>query len=121
MAEGFAKEIFDKSWTVKSAGVEKHGLNPRAVESMGQVGIDISDQSSKLIDPAFLNQCDVVVTLCGDARDKCPVTPPEVRRIHWPLPDPALAAGSEDEIMATFVRVRDEIHQRIDQLNFELK
>lgn len=121
MAEGFAKNIFDASWDIQSAGVETHGLNPRAVQSMQQIGIDISRQTSKMIDDDFLMSCDVVVTLCGDARDKCPVTPPEIRRIHWPLPDPAKATGSEADIMDTFAQVRDNIQQKVEQLYIEVK
>jgi len=70
-----------------------------------------------LIDPAYLAQCDLVVTLCGDARDRCPVTPPSVKKLHWPLPDPAQATGTEDAQLAVFRSVRDEIKQRILALN----
>ncbi|WP_125769481.1 arsenate reductase (thioredoxin) [Companilactobacillus furfuricola] len=120
MAEGFAKNIFDDDWIVKSAGIETHGLNPRAVSSMKLAGIDISQQTSTLIDEDYLRSCDVVVTLCGDARDKCPLTPPEVRRIHWPLPDPAQATGSEKEIMHVFNQVRDRIKLNVSRLQQEL-
>ncbi|WP_125707446.1 arsenate reductase (thioredoxin) [Companilactobacillus zhongbaensis] len=120
MAEGFAKDIFGEDWMVRSAGVEMHGLNPRAVSSMKLAGIDISQQTSTLIDQDYLMSCDVVVTLCGDAKDKCPMTPPEVKRIHWPLPDPAQATGSETEIMEVFNQVRDTIKSNVDQLYQEL-
>lgn len=121
MAEGFAKDIFGEDWIVKSAGIETHGLNPRAVSSMKLAGIDISQQTSTLIDQDYLMSCDVVVTLCGDAKDKCPMTPPEVKRIHWPLPDPAQATGSETEIMKVFNQVRDTIKSNVEQLYQELK
>lgn len=85
MAEGFARQLLGSAWEVASAGVEIHGLNPLAVQTMAEVGIDISDHTSKLIDVAYLNQCQIVVTLCGDARDRCPVTPPTVTKYHWPL------------------------------------
>ncbi|MFC6164695.1 arsenate reductase (thioredoxin) [Lactiplantibacillus dongliensis] len=113
MAEGFAKQLLPADWTVASAGIEQHGLNPRAVQVMAEVGIDISQQQSTLIDPAYLAQCDLVVTLCGDARDRCPVTPPSVKKLHWPLPDPAQATGTEDAQLSAFRSVRDEIKQRI--------
>lgn len=116
MAEGWAKQILGVGWQVASAGIETHGLNPRAVQVMSEVGIDIADQTSKLIDPNYLSSCDLVVTLCGDARDRCPVTPPTVTKLHWPLPDPAQAKGSEDEKMMVFRQVRDEIKDRIHQL-----
>ncbi|GAX03947.1 arsenate reductase [Secundilactobacillus pentosiphilus] len=114
MAEGFARMLLGSQWEVQSAGVETHGLNPMAVQVMGEVGIDISKQSSKLIDPDYLNRCDVVVTLCGDARDRCPVTPPQVQRVHWPLPDPAQTTGSDADKRCAFRKVRDEIYHRIE-------
>ncbi|KRM75866.1 arsenate reductase [Secundilactobacillus collinoides DSM 20515 = JCM 1123] len=116
MAEGFAKALFDPQWRVASAGIETHGLNPKAVQVMAEVGIDISTQRSKLIDTDYLNTSDLVVTLCGDARDRCPVTPASVKKVHWPLPDPAQAGGSEAEQLAVFRQVRDEIKQRLIEL-----
>ncbi|MBC7343741.1 MAG: arsenate reductase ArsC, partial [Clostridia bacterium] len=92
MAEGWARylarELQGTSSTsqpieVYSAGLEPAGLNPRAVAAMAEVGIDISQQTSKAIDPQLLSQMDVVVTLCGDAEERCPVTPPSIRRLHW--------------------------------------
>ncbi|MFC6295859.1 arsenate reductase (thioredoxin) [Lactiplantibacillus daoliensis] len=116
MAEGFAKQLLPQAWTIQSAGVERHGLNPRAVEVMAEVGIDISQQQSKLIDPTYLKQCDLIVTLCGDARDRCPVTPPSVKKLHWPLPDPAQANGTPAEQLAVFRQVRDEIKTKVQSL-----
>lgn len=88
MAEGFAHADAPKDWIIKSAGVEQHGLNQKAVRVMQESGIDISAQTSDLIDNDFLNSSDYVITLCGDANDKCPMTPPTVNRIHWDLADP---------------------------------
>lgn len=116
MAEGFAKQLLGPEWRVASAGVETHGLNPQAVAVMAEVGIDISEQYSKLIDNDYLQSSDLVVTLCGDARDKCPVTPPNVQRLHWPLPDPAAATGTPNEIRGAFRQVRDDIQQRVQAL-----
>ena len=116
MAEGFAKQLLPPDWKIQSAGVERHGLNPRAVEVMAEIGIDISQQQSKLIDPTYLKQCDLVVTLCGDARDRCPVTPPSVKKLHWPLPDPAQATGTPAEQLAVFRQVRDEIKAKVQTL-----
>ncbi|MFD1484723.1 arsenate reductase (thioredoxin) [Lacticaseibacillus baoqingensis] len=113
MAEGFAKTLLGWDWQVASAGIERHGLNPLAVQVMAEAGIDISQQQSKLIDPAYLQSADLVVTLCGDARDRCPVTPASVRRLHWPLPDPAQATGTLAQRLAVFRQVRDEIKQRV--------
>ena len=113
MAEGFGHIILGDDWEVASAGVEMHGLNPKAVKVMAEVGVDISNQSSKLIDTEYLNSCDLVVTLCGDARDKCPMTPPTVKKLHWSLPDPAAATGTEEEKLNEFRRVRDEIRKLV--------
>lgn len=80
---------------------------------MKEVGIDISTQTSDIIDPEILNYADLVVTLCGDAVDKCPMTPPQVKREHWGFDDPAKAEGTEGEKWAFFQRVRDEIGERL--------
>ncbi|MDQ0926396.1 arsenate reductase [Bacillus atrophaeus] len=102
MAEGWAKKHLGDKWNVYSAGIEAHGLNPNAVKAMKEVGIDISDQTSDIIDPDILNNADLVVTLCGDAADKCPMTPPHVKREHWGFDDPAKAQGTEEEKMGVF-------------------
>ncbi|MNB69036.1 Arsenate-mycothiol transferase ArsC2 [compost metagenome] len=113
MAEGWAKKYLNDGWSVYSAGIEAHGLNPKAVKAMIEVGIDISAQTSDIIDPEILNNADMVVTLCGDAADKCPVTPPSVTRVHWGFDDPAKAQGSEEEKWEVFRRVRDQVGERI--------
>lgn len=115
MAEGWAKKFLGDEWEVKSAGIEAHGLNPNAVKAMAEVDIDISSQTSDLIDTKFLNNADLVVTLCADAADKCPITPPHVEKTHWGFDDPAKAKGTEAEKWAVFQRVRDEIGHRIKQ------
>jgi len=115
MAEGWAKQYLGNSWNVYSAGIEAHGLNPKAVQAMHEVGIDISGHTSDMIDSNLLNNADLVVTLCGDAADKCPVTPPSVKREHWGFDDPAKAQGTEEEKWAVFQRVRDQVGARIRQ------
>jgi len=77
------------------------------------VGIDISNQTSDVIDPELLNKADYVITLCGDANDRCPMTPPHVTRWHWGFDDPAKATGRRKKNVAVFRRVRDEIEERI--------
>lgn len=119
MAEGFARQFFGPDWRIASAGVETHGLNPRAVAAMAEAGVDISKQYSKLIDDTYLQAANIVVTLCGDARDKCPVTPPSVTRLHWPLPDPAAVSGTDAVVMNAFRSVRDEIKRRVQDLAAE--
>ncbi|KAB2334485.1 arsenate reductase (thioredoxin) [Cytobacillus depressus] len=111
MAEGWAKKYLGDEWSVYSAGIEAHGLNSNAVKAMQEAGVDISSQASDIIDPEILNNADLVVTLCGDAADKCPITPPYVKREHWGFDDPAGKEWSE------FQRVRDAIGERIKQFS----
>ncbi|RDY72472.1 arsenate reductase (thioredoxin) [Halobacillus trueperi] len=113
MAEGFGKKYLSDKFEVKSAGIEAHGLNPNAVKAMNEVDVDITDQTSDIIDPDILNNAEYAITLCGDANDKCPMTPPHVTRFHWGFDDPAKAEGTEEEKWAFFQRVRDEIEARI--------
>ncbi|WP_142829473.1 arsenate reductase (thioredoxin) [Planococcus soli] len=115
MAEGWGKQILGDEWQVLSAGIEAHGLNPNAVKAMNEVDIDISGQTSDIIDLEILNNADFVVMLCGDAADKCPMTPPHVKRDHWGFTDPAKAEGSDEEKWTVFQNVRDEIGERIRQ------
>ncbi|MGE6609662.1 arsenate reductase (thioredoxin) [Peribacillus sp. NPDC076916] len=117
MAEAWGKKYLGNEWQVLSAGIEAHGLNPKAVKAMNEVGLDISNQTSDIIEPDILNHADFVVTLCGDAADKCPMTPPQVKREHWGFEDPAKAEGTDEEIWAAFQRVRDEIGERISRFS----
>ncbi|MEW6424003.1 MAG: arsenate reductase (thioredoxin) [Bacillota bacterium] len=116
MAEGWAKALAKDKWEIHSAGTNPVGVNPRAVQVMAEAGVDISAQTSKPIDPDLLNSADLVITLCDDAAESCPVTPPTVRRLHWPLADPAKATGTEEEITAAFRAARDEIKRRVEEL-----
>ena len=113
MAEGWAKKHLSDEWIVKSAGLEAHGLNPNAVKVMKEVGIDITNQTSDVIDPEILNTAALVVTLCGHAANHCPVTPSHIKRVHWGFDDPAKAEGTDEEKWAFFQHVRDEIKARI--------
>ncbi|GAA0348396.1 arsenate reductase (thioredoxin) [Oceanobacillus sp. M60] len=117
MAEGWAKKHLGDAWEVKSAGIEAHGLNPNAVKAMQEVDIDISNQTSDMIDSEILNNADFVVTLCGDAAGKCPMTPSQVKRDHWGFDDPAKAQGNEEEKWAVFQNVRDQIGERIKRFS----
>ncbi|MGB2993651.1 MAG: arsenate reductase (thioredoxin) [Paenisporosarcina sp.] len=117
MAEAFGHKYLSDKFDVYSAGIEAHGLNPNAIKAMDEVGIDIRNQTSDMIDSELLNNADFVVTLCGDADDKCPMTPPHVTRWHWGFDDPARAEGTEEEKWAVFQRVRDEIAARIEEFS----
>lgn len=111
MAEGWGKEILGEDWNVYSAGIEAHGVNPKAIEAMKEVDIDISNHTSDLIDNDILKQSDLVVTLCSDADDNCPILPPNVKKTHWGFDDPAGKEWSE------FQRVRDEIGKKIKEFD----
>ncbi|HLR80967.1 MAG TPA: arsenate reductase (thioredoxin) [Bacillota bacterium] len=113
MAEGFGKKYLHQKYDVYSAGIEAHGVNPKAVKAMQEKGVDISRQTSEVIDRDILQRADYVITLCGDANEKCPITPPHVRKDHWGFTDPAKARGTEEEQWAVFQRVRDQIEQRV--------
>lgn len=113
MADGFAKYFLSQDWDVYSAGIEAHGVNPKAIEAMNEIGIDISKHTSDVIDPQLLERADLVVTLCGHANDVCPATPSDKARVHWGFDDPAKAEGTDEEKWAFFQRVRDEIGARI--------
>ena len=116
MAEGFARAMAEEGIGVQSAGIEAHGQNPRAIAAMAELGIDITAQASTRVTDDMLARADLVVTVCGHADEHCPVLPAGTRRLHWPLEDPARATGSEDEIMAEFRRIRDEIRERVTEL-----
>ena len=120
MAEGWARHFAGDEVTVLSGGIEAHGLNPRAIQVMQEAGVDMSTHTSNLIDNDVLNQSDYAITLCGDAYDKCPVTPPHVKRLHWGYEDPARATGTEEEIMDKFREVRDAIRDRVREFMIEL-
>lgn len=116
MAEGWARTLTGDNFDVYSAGIEAHGLNPRAVAAMQETGVDISSQESTRLSDDMLAQMDYVVTVCGHADELCPALPPGVRKEHWPLTDPAKAEGSEEDIMQVFRHSRDDIKQRVQKL-----
>lgn len=121
IAEGWAEKLLPSDWTVKSAGIEAHGVNPNAIKAMQEIGIDISHHTSDVIDLNALQHATLVVTLCGDAADKCPMTPPSVKREHWGFEDPAKAQGNEQEKWQVFQKVRDAIGERVKQFVRELE
>ncbi len=114
MAEGFARALAPASVEVMSAGTEPRGVHACATEVMHEVGVDLSPQASKHLDTVPWRECDTVVTLCGEADEACPALAGDVRRVHWPLPDPS--AAPEAERLAAFREVRDEIRWRVASL-----
>jgi arsenate reductase len=115
MAEGLAREMGRGLIQPYSAGLMPAGVNRHAIAVMREIGIDISQQESKVIDPDLLRKMDVVVSLCHDAAEACPWTPPEIKRLHWPIQDPVRTRGTEEEILVEFRRARDEIKSKIEE------
>ncbi|NOR41031.1 MAG: arsenate reductase (thioredoxin) [Gammaproteobacteria bacterium] len=116
IAEGWARHLGGDWLQVQSAGIESHGKNPRAITVMKEAGVDISGQESTRLTNGMLASADYLVTVCGHADEHCPVLPAGKRKEHWPLGDPAKAAGSEEEIMAVFRESRDDIRKRVADL-----
>ena len=117
MAEGFANHFkLNKKFQIHSAGIEAHGLNLRAVGVMKEIGIDISHQESTSVSNDELFQYDLIITLCGDARDRCPILSSKNNHLHWRLEDPAKVRGSDESIMSIYRKVRDQIKKHIHSL-----
>ncbi|HZD60047.1 MAG TPA: arsenate reductase ArsC [Anaerolineae bacterium] len=116
MAEGWARHSKGDMIEPYSAGVEAHGLNPYAVRVMKEAGVDISGQRSKLVEAVMGIEFDYVITLCGHANENCPLFPGRTRVIHVGFEDPAKAHGTEEEVMAAFRRVRDDIQAFVQSL-----
>ena len=116
MAEGFARQMLGARFEILSGGLEPSVLNPFAVQAMAEIGIDISGQFSKPIEVHRLRSASIAVTLCGDAEERCPMTPPGVLRLHWPLRDPAKAIGTDQERLAVFRAVGDQLHELVAEL-----
>jgi thioredoxin type arsenate reductase len=114
MAEGFARALAPAEVAVWSAGSEPRSVNPFAIEVMRELGIDIREQRSRAIDDVPWRDADTVVTLCGEAEGICPVVAGDVRRMHWPLPDPS--AAPEAKRLEAFRSARDEIRWRVASL-----
>jgi two-component system, OmpR family, phosphate regulon sensor histidine kinase PhoR len=116
MAEGFARRLAINGHRFYSAGTEPKPIHPLAVKVMKEAGIDISNQISKGLDAVPLERVDLLITLCGDAREICPTVPKIGARDHWPLPDPALARGDDEQILKVFREVRDAIRACVERL-----
>lgn len=109
IADGYLKHFAGDRATIYSAGVETHGVNPRAVAIMAEDGIDISGNTSNNVDEYLGIDFDHVITVCDNAVERCPVFPSTAQKWHHNFPDPAKARGTEDEIMVEFRVVRDMI------------
>lgn len=114
MAEALWRKHGQGEWEVGSAGSNPAGyVHPLAIEAMAEWSIDITSARSKHLDEFPPESLDLVVTVCGNAQDNCPVYPGDVQMLHWPFDDPADAEGTVEEKMTFFRRVRDEIDEKI--------
>jgi len=114
MAEGLLRRLAADRFEVASAGTEARGVNPLAVRAMADIGVDLRGHTSKTLDRFLGERWDYVITVCDNANESCPVFPGPVTRLHWSFDDPSAAAGGDEQRLAVFRRVRDEIRARID-------
>ena len=122
LAEGILRVAVEDAVEVASAGSVPAGfVHPVAVEVMAEIGIDISDHTSKHLNEFLERDVHTVITVCDNANQVCPVFPAQVDKHHWPFEDPAKAEGSEEEIRVVFRRVRDEIREKFEAHARELK
>jgi arsenate reductase len=119
MAEGLASDLLPAGVAVFSAGSRPTTVNPRAIESLKEIGIDIAAYRSKSVDEIPAGEVDFVITLCQEGEEDCPFFPGDVQRLHWPLPDPAAVEGNDEQIMASFRAVRDELSTRLRELTVD--
>lgn len=111
IAEGYLRHFANGNAKIYSAGVETHGVNPKAIAVMAKDGIDISGHTSNNVDEYYDINFDYIITVCDNAKENCPFFPSKAERFHYNFPDPAKAQGTEEEVMQEFVRVRDMIKQ----------
>jgi arsenate reductase len=113
MAEGLFRFEGGDRYEVFSAGTRPSIVRPEAIAVLAEIGIDISGHRSKSVDEFVSEPLDLVITVCDNAKESCPVFPARTPRLHWPFEDPAHVEGTEEERKAAFRKVRDQIRQRI--------
>lgn len=118
--EGWLRFFGEENISVKSAGVETHGVNPRAIQVMKEAEVDISSHTSNHIDEYLNEDFDLVITVCDSAKERCPVFPSSSEKRHHNFPDPATAEGTEEEILDQFRDVRDQIKEYSKNLTNEI-
>ncbi|MTI62780.1 MAG: arsenate reductase ArsC [Methylophaga sp.] len=114
MAEGWARALAGDDIEIKSAGIEAHGQNVMAIRVMAEVGIDISGQESIRVNGEMLEWADLLVTLCDNAEEQCPLLSPHTVKVHLPLPDPAKMRGEDQELLNEFRETREKVRQRVE-------
>lgn len=113
MAEGFLRALAGERFEAASAGTEATRVHPLAIRAMEEVGIDLGDHTSKTLDTFLGLPWDYVITVCDNANQRCPIFPGRTTRLHWSFEDPSKVAGTAEERLQTFRRVREEIIVRI--------
>jgi arsenate reductase len=113
MAEGFLRTLAGDRFEAGSAGTEKTAVNPLAIRVMAELGIDIGAQTSKRYEDVASPPWDYLITVCDDANERCPYVPGSVERLHWSFEDPSRATGGEEQRLAVFRRVCDQIRERL--------
>ena len=111
LAEGYLRHFAGNKALIYSAGIETHGVNPRAIDTMKADGIDISGHTSNNVEEYMDIDFDFVITVCDNAKESCPYFPTQAVKFHYNFPDPAKASGTEEEVMEEFRRVRDIIKE----------
>lgn len=111
IAEGYLRHFSNNKAEIYSAGIETHGVNLKAIETMKEDGIDISNHTSNNIDEYYDIDFDFVITVCDNAQERCPFFPTKAKKFHYNFPDPAKAIGTDDEIKEQFRKVRNEIKE----------
>lgn len=115
MAEGYFRHLAENRFEVTSAGFEPTVVNPKAIQVMKEDGVDISNYISKNVNQFTDRKFDYIITVCDNARERCPYFPGKAERIHWSFEDPAAAEGSDEEILAVFRKVRNQIKAKITE------
>jgi arsenate reductase (thioredoxin) len=115
MAEGLLRHLAGDRFEVHSAGTEATHVRPLAIRAMDEIGVDISGQESKTLERYVEDPFDYVITVCDEANEACPFFPGAQNRLHWSFEDPSRADGSEEERLAVFRKVRDQIKSRVEQ------
>jgi arsenate reductase len=115
MAEGLLNALGAGKWKAQSGGVFPSYVHPLAIRAMGEVGIDISQQTSKSMNQFLKKAFDYIITLCDEAARSCPTFPGQSKRLHWPLEDPAAAIGTIEERLVVFRKVREQIKTTIEE------
>ncbi|TAH27349.1 MAG: arsenate reductase ArsC [Cytophagales bacterium] len=109
IAEGYLRHFAHVKADIYSAGIEAHGVNPKAIETMQEDGIDISNHTSNNIDEYYNIDFEFVITVCDNAKERCPFFPTKAKKFHHNFPDPAKATGTEEEVKEQFRQVRQQI------------